>query len=481
MQAKSTKEEILELMRKNITFKTISADVADRRRGTVTIAFTISYAGRNPETVQKVTGTLASLYMEQNLKTREAQAKSTTQFLEAELKELKERIHSLGEQISTFKKEHEGLLPELYQFNMSQAERLENQIKQLDSNIQAAEDRRIYLEGQLATVNPNTPATQTTLTPQTRLRSLEVALAGLQAKYSETHPDIVKVRKEMAELKKQVKDEGSSASLAREKLANLKAKLAQIQGKYSDQHPDIRKLKDEIERLEKEAGKTSSSKTAVSEGENPAYINLRTQIHATTSDIAAIKRQRAILQENLQMFRQRLEETPKVEQEYLALQRDYTNATNKHQEVMNKILEARISEGMEEHQKGEKFTLLDPASYPEKPVKPPRLFIFLAGVLLSLGSGLGAVVIAEQLDHSVKTADELAWLSGLPVLGAIPRIETQEDLTQRKIRRRLLWGVSSLSLVLGLVIFHFYLINLWVLKTRAAHLLWKFKTLGTIY
>ncbi len=114
-----------------------------------------------------------------------------------------------------------------------------------------------------------------------------------------------------------------------------------------------------------------------------------------------------------------------MEQEYLALTRDYQKHL-KHQEVMNKILEARISEGMEEHQKGEKFTLIDPASFPEKPVSPKRWLIFLAGFIMSLGGGFGTVALAEQLDHSVNTSDELARLTGLPVLGTIIRIETRK-------------------------------------------------------
>ena len=92
---------------------------------------------------------------------------------------------------------------------------------------------------------------------------------------------------------------------------------------------------------------------------------------------------------------------------------------------MNKILEARISEGMEEGQKGEKFTLIDPASFPEKPVSPKRWLIFLAGVIMSLGAGFGTVALAEHLDHSVKSSDELARLTGLPVLGSIIRIRDQ--------------------------------------------------------
>ncbi len=169
-----------------------------------------------------------------------------------------------------------------------------------------------------------------------------------------------------------------------------------------------------------------------------------------------------------------MEEAPKVEQEYIALMRDYQNAHAKHQEVMNKILEARISEGMEEHQKGEKFTLIDPASRPEKPVSPNRLLIFLAGLILSLGSGLGGVALVEHLDHSVKSGDELAWLTGLPVLGKIDRIQTAEDVIGARRKRRLIWAITGLTLIMGLVLFHFLYMDLWVLTARLLRLAHKY-------
>ena len=71
--------------------------------------------------VQKVTGTLTSLYLEQNLKFREEQAQTTTKFLEAELKDLKDKIELLGGKISSFKEKNPGTLPELPQFNQAQA------------------------------------------------------------------------------------------------------------------------------------------------------------------------------------------------------------------------------------------------------------------------------------------------------------------------------------------------------------------------
>ena len=109
------------------------------------------------------------------------------------------------------------------------------------------------------------------------------------------------------------------------------------------------------------------------------------------------RKQQADFREKLRMYRQRLEETPKIEQEYVALQRDYQNAHTKHMEVMNKLLEARIGEGMEESQKAEKFTLIDPASFPEKPVSPNRLFIAAGRIIAGIGcryrygTGIGSI------------------------------------------------------------------------------------------
>jgi len=121
---------------------------------------------------------------------------------------------------------------------------------------------------------------------------------------------------------------------------------------------------------------------------------------------------------------------------------------------------------MEEHQKGEKFTLVDPASTPERPVSPNRLLIILAGFIVSLGSGLGAVALVETLDHSVRSPEELGWLTRLPVLGTISLIQTAEDLAREIFRRRLIWSITGVSIVLGVVLFHFFYMDIWILAAK---------------
>jgi succinoglycan biosynthesis transport protein ExoP len=486
LRGRYTQEEIVDNMRDDINIDLISAEVADQKRKRpgphgnpegVTIAFTIAYRGKNPDTVQKVAGTLASLYLQENLKIREQQAKTTTRFLETELKEIQDQLASIGKKITDFKTKHEGLLPELVQFNQAQADRLEKEIDQVRVQIQGAEDRKIYLQGQLATVKPDTPMISSTgervLDPDSRLRELQVKLCDLQSKFSSNYPDVIKVKREIAELRKLSNASGASPPVVRQKLTNLKAELAEKLGHYSDQHPEVIKLKKEIAELEKLPVANKPAKP-VNQPENPAYVNLCTNIESSNNDIESLKRQKTELEEQLNKYRQRLEEEPKVEQEYLALTRDYQNAHTKHQEIMNKIMEARIAEGMEESQKAEKFTIIDPASFPEKPVAPKRGLIVLAGLILGMGAGLGMVALAENLDHSVKNVDELAWLTGLPVLGRIARIVTPEDIARQKHRMRLIWSITGLSIFFGILIFHFFVMDMWILYARMGRFVGKY-------
>jgi uncharacterized protein involved in exopolysaccharide biosynthesis len=472
MRKTSTTEEVLEKMRKDIKFQTISAEVNDKRKGSqsdVTIAFSIAYQGGNPETVQKVAGTLASLYLEQNLKFREAKAQTTTKFLQAELTGLQERIRNLGEKISAFKSSHEGILPELQQFNLAQADRLETEIKQLDNSLRAAENQKVYLEGILGTVDSRSPATaegrDRRPSPQERLRLLDEQLTELRSKFSEDHPDVQKALREKAQVEKLLKDQASGNPQHRQKLLRLQAELAQKQGTYSDQHPEVQKIKNEIAQIKSASGKTNPLLTDTDLA-NPASVNLLTQLQTTTSQIDSLKKDRQNLQEKLKLYRYRLETGPKVEQEYLALQRDYQNAHSKHQEVMNKLLEARISEGMEESQKGETFTLIDPASYPEKPIKPKRQLIIMAGVMMSLIAGLTVMVAREVTDHSIKTPAELAWFTETAPLGIIAHIATPFDTAQKKKRRRRLLLAICCSVPLGILAFHFFFMDFWIVMAK---------------
>ncbi len=310
----SSKEDILEKMRtKDIKFQTISAEVQDKKKGrganaeSVTIAFSIAYQGNDPETVQKVTGMLSSLYLEQNLKFREEQAQTTTKFLEAELKDLKEKIELLGGKISAFKEKNPGVLPELREFNQQQTVSLENELRRIDGEIQTAQNQKIYLEGLLGSGQTNQDANREVLDtsakdPRERYHAVNEILKKLRAKFAEDHPDIQRLTKEKTELEQLLKLRKTGDIESQWKLAQLQADLASARGKYSEDHPDIKKLKTEIAQLMAEAKKGNPSLSDVDLA-NPAQMNIITQQQQLTNQINTLTQLKQKTQEKLANFR----------------------------------------------------------------------------------------------------------------------------------------------------------------------------------
>jgi len=141
---------------------------------------------------------------------------------------------------------------------------------------------------------------------------------------------------------------------------------------------------------------------------------------------------------------------------------------------MNKLMEARVAQGMEESQKGERFTIIDPAQLPEKPFKPNRLAIVLIGFVLALGAAVGAAAVRESLDDSVKNPEELDNLTGVPVLSTINLMESSIERRQRQRRTWLLLIILVIGFIAALTLFHFFVMPLdilWIkLQRRAARL-----------
>jgi hypothetical protein len=125
---------------------------------------------------------------------------------------------------------------------------------------------------------------------------------------------------------------------------------------------------------------------------------------------------------------------------------------------------------MEQHQKGEKFTLVDPASFPEEPVKPNRKQIMLAGLVLGLGLGTALMLARETVDPSIKSAEELTGLTKTLPLGVIGTITTAYDLARQRRLRLVLLAVTCFSLLLGVALFHFLYMDLYVLMSKLQRL-----------
>ena len=178
------------------------------------------------------------------------------------------------------------------------------------------------------------------------------------------------------------------------------------------------------------------------------------------SEIGSVHAQMRDLKTRLEDYKRRIELTPQVESEYKALLMERGNTQAKYDDLMRKFMESKVSQGLEKEQKGERFTIIDPARLPEKPSKPNRLAIMLIGLVLGLGGGIGSVAVKEYTDTSVRNAELLTLITSFPVLVSIPNILSDKDLARAKGWRK--WGIiAALTvLILGIIIFHFTVMNL---------------------
>ncbi len=465
---------LVEEMREEINLEMISADVVDPRSGrptSATIAFTLSFNNENPRTSQKVTSELVSLFLNANLERRTKSAIETTGFLATESTKLEQKVAELEASLAEFKERNINNLPELQQLNIQLMERAERELKDVAQQIRVLDERKVYLTSELAQISPNTEMLSTDgrriLGPEDRLKVMQSEYVTLASRYASTHPDLIKMKKEIAALRKEVGVTDEAAEL-RLQIKDLKTQRASMRERYSDKHPDVKKVQRNLVKAQqalKDALKKRKQEQKENEIEpdNPVYIQLQTQLKAADGELKSLHILQDELRAKLDDYEARLIKSPQVEREYRDLTRDYDNAMGKYKEVKAKQLEAELAEALERENKGERFSLIEPPLLPEKPSKPNRLAILFLGFIFSLAGGVGTVAITEAMSDAIKDTQGLMMVTGEPPLITIPYIEVEAERKRKVvIRRRLIVAVFIAGLS-SVVVFHYLIMPLDVL------------------
>jgi len=472
---RKTTGELLEKMRGDIGLNMISAEVVDPRTGrpgVATIAFTLSYEGSSPASTQKVTGELTSLFLAENLKTRKDKAAETYTFLTDETEKLEQKITDSGIKLAEFKERNSHSLPDMSAINLSMINRTESELNSVDSQLRALSERQFYLQSQLDQINPLTNMRSATgesiLDPSSRLKALESEYASLSAKYSDKHPDIVKIKREISGLRDQT-GQGVDTQEQAKTLSKKRSEYASIEKKYSVSHPTVIQLKSEINNLEKSIALNSQqteSHVLKLNPDNPAYISVQTQLKTVETEIKSNTSKKIRLDNKLIELEERISKSPQVEKEYMILAREQQNALERFQDIKARQMEAEIGQELEKESKGESFVLIDPAQFPEKPIKPNRIAIVFLSLIFSLAAGLGVAILKEAMDSSVRGVASVNKMLTAAPLAVIPVIYNTYDLRRKQRINRVVFGAVVGSIVFVLFTIHFFWTPLDVLWFR---------------
>ncbi len=433
---------IVKAMREDIHIEMLEGSIegmeSDPKTGSAqSVGFSLSFEAKSPKAAYQVTQELVNLYLNENIKQRTKVVEGTTSFLAQESNKLREEVTLLEAKLAKFKEVNASNLPELNQYNLNRIDRIEQQLVEVNNNIRTLTENELSLKTQLAQVNPNATIYSVTgeriYGSEDRLIALEAEYTALSSRYSEGHPDLVKMRREIAALKKEIGGIPDKSEYE-VKLKEKQAELALVMERYSAEHPDVKKLNSEIANLKKAIDQPVRVKRKSRETNptNPAYIELQTKLASTQAELGALLKNRDMLNAELSEYEKNISRAPEVEREYQALMRDYENTRANYTEVKAKQMEASMAQSMEKNKTSYEFSLLEAPLLPIDPAKPNRKAIAFLGLLLSFAASIGFVMIKEGLNPSVYTSSRLTLVTGMQPLVIIPYLQSEQVFIKKQ-------------------------------------------------
>jgi len=155
---------------------------------------------------------------------------------------------------------------------------------------------------------------------------------------------------------------------------------------------------------------------------------------ALKDEMRSLKEEEKRLQGQIAEYQQRVEGAPRVDQELKELTHDYETTREMYASLLKRDEDAQIARNLASRKRTEQFRVLDPAIPPRVPEAPNRFRLLFAGLALSLALAAGAVILAERLDTSFHTTDDVRRFASVPVLVSIPLIVTRKDRWRRRMR-----------------------------------------------
>lgn len=404
----ATTSSLIDIMRSSVSVQLLNAELQGGNNSKAIIAFKVGFEYAKPDIAHKVANELVTLFLDENVKARTERATETTEFLTQEVDRLKAELEGVENKVATFKQQNANALPEHLTMHMGMMQNTDAQIKELDREYKATQEELRYLDVELSS-----------------------------ARKSST-------------------DKSTPTQTVQSDLEKAKIELERSLALYKDTHPTVRALKRKIEALEVSQSSNSQIKENKPDFEaDLMVVKVQAQIDAAKVRLNSIQDQKRSLESKNAQLQAQVTQSPQVERGLFSLMRDYENAKSKYEEVKSKQINAKIAENLESENKAERFSLLEPPVYPDKPSKPDRKKIIAVGLFGALISALGVIAMFEAMDKRVRGVDAMTALINMRPLVVIPYITTHVEAKRKVKLIKYAIIIVVLAVVLGLLMIHF--------------------------
>jgi protein tyrosine kinase modulator len=376
-RAKLHMDDLIDRLRKAVVISPLEA--MPGTQGSLP-GFSVNVSFNNPQLAQQICTEITSMFMEQNARSLEQQATRTTSFIGQQLEDAKAKLDEQDAKLAQFKRQYIGLLPEEMQGNLTRLSALN---AELDANTQAlsrAQQDKSMNETLLSQQEASWKTSQAEQNPESledQLRNRQEQLTVLQSRYTGDHPDVVKLKNEIAELKRKIEETPAAADSPARRKATEPAQIQQ----------------------------------------------LRARIQQEELNSADLQKRQTKIQDAIRLMESHIEASPMVELQLKELTRNYQSALDFYNELLKKRDNSEMASDLVHQQQGEQFRVLDSPSLPTSP-SFPKMQNFAGG-----GFGAGAAIALAILymlmavDKTLHTEREVEAYLKLPVLTSVPILE----------------------------------------------------------
>ncbi|MDZ7638149.1 MAG: GNVR domain-containing protein [Bryobacterales bacterium] len=422
---KKPMEDVVEEMRKAIRINQIR--IAGASPNDDSVAFQIRYSYEDKYTAQKVVREVVDKFIRLTNQGQFDRSSSTTQFLDDQVNDAKKELDGIEEALTQFRLANQGRLPDQISSNLAQQRAYQTSLEAMSDRLSRYGTEKLYLESQLAVLKD-------------------------QARRGGSSESSMKTRAKSERLMQTERE-----------LLQMEAGLSALLQRYTDSHPDVRRLKSQLAVLEqtrnqllKEETAAESEQASEKPSDKPAprmdaaaerqIAEMEARIRLIGVAVEKDLAQQAKLQDLVASYSRRIESSPLMEQEYVRLTRDYDLAKSRYDDLNKRRTMSEMQTNLENRKQSELLVMLDQPSLPQKPSDPNRLIIIGSGLALGIFLGICVAGARELKDASLKNLKDVRLYSNLPVLGSVPLLEN-DAIVRRK--RRIVFLAWATAILLG--------------------------------
>ncbi len=354
--------------------------------------FSVNVIFDDAKTAQQICTEITSMFMEQNTREREHQASQTTVFLSGQLDEAKGKLNEQDAKLAQFKRRYLGSLPEEEQTNLSLLTGMNTQLEASTQALSRAQQDKALNESLLSQQEAAWKMSKTGQNPETseqQLNALQEQLTILLARYTPEHPDVVKLKKQIEELKKHIADNQDGKGI------------------------------------------TATRGSAI---DPPQIQQLRAKLHQDELIITDLAKRQSQIQDQIRQLQARIQASPVVEQQFKEITRSYQTALDFYNDLLKKREQSAMATDLEHQQESEQFRVLDPPSLPNKPSFPKKTYFAGGGLGTGLMLGFGIMYLIALTDKSMHTERDVELALKVPVLAVVPKLELAGAVSDRGFR-----------------------------------------------